>query len=172
MSTRPARPRGGDDNLATGPATIAAVGRKLTLEEACEREIGEVHRFFVDWFTGVVPRTPLNFARIADVLADSFYIVSPRGVLTERSALLTELESAHGLHGDAARGFAIEVNHLRLRRIADGVCLARYEEWQRLGEVRTGRLASALLRQRFGPPNGIEWLAIHETWLPRGAPSR
>ncbi len=39
----------------------------------------------------------------------------------------------------------------------------------RSGET-TGRRASAHLRRKDGTPNGVEWLHLHETWLPELAP--
>ena len=65
-------------NNSKGPAAVAT---------ACETEIVDLHRFFVAWMTASVPRSEAEFNRFTDVLDKDFVIVSPRGIITDRSAL-------------------------------------------------------------------------------------
>ena len=58
------------------------------MQAQCQREVVELHGFLVNWMTGAVPRSAAAFARFADVLADGFVLISPRGEITERRALL------------------------------------------------------------------------------------
>ena len=44
--------------------------------------------------------------------------------------------------------------------------LLRYQEWQERDGRSTGRLSSAVFRDRHDAPNAVEWLHLHETWLP------
>ena len=136
---------------------------------ACEMEIVDLHRFFVAWMSGTLGRTAAEFSRFTDVLDKDFVIVSPRGVITERLALIDELEKAHGGRAGGDEDFRIWIEKPRLRRLADDLCLAVYEEWQHAGGTTTGRLSSALFGRRSGAPNDVSWLHVHETWLPGGA---
>jgi hypothetical protein len=136
------------------------------MQAVCQREVVELHGFLVDWMTGAVPRSAAAFARFADVLADGFILIGPRGAITERRAMLRELEAAHGVHRADDLGFRIEVRDFRHRRTEGVVCLVTYEEWQQLSGTSTGRLSSAWFRARSDTPHGVEWLHVHETWLP------
>jgi hypothetical protein len=136
------------------------------MQAQCQREVVELHGFLVDWMTGAVPRSAAAFARFADVLADGFTLISPRGDITERRALLRELEGVHGAHRTDHVGFRVEVREFRHRRTEGTVCLVTYEEWQHISGSATGRLSSAWFRARSDTPHGVEWLHLHETWLP------
>ena len=142
------------------------------MEQNCEREVTDLHRFFVDWLSGALPKTEAAFARCSDVLAEGFALISPRGVLTERAALIGELKAAHGSLGGSEPPFVIEVRNFRNRRTDGELCLVTYEEWQQREVQTTGRLSSAWFRARKGTPNGVEWLHVHETWLPQANPTR
>ncbi len=133
---------------------------------ACGAEVAGLHRFFVGWMTGAVARDATTFARFTDVVADGFALIGPGGTVSEREPLIAELEAAHG----GRPAFDIWIVDCRRRWTADDLCLITYEEWQRIGETKTGRLATALFRRRATAPNGVEWLHVHETWLPVAAP--
>jgi hypothetical protein len=138
------------------------------MQAQCQREVVELHGFLVDWMTGAVPRSAAAFARFADVLADGFALISPRGEVRERRQLLRELEAAHGMHAPHDPDFRIEVRDFRHRRTEGVLCLVTYEEWQQLTGAPTGRITSAWFRARTDTPHGVEWLHVHETWLQDG----
>ena len=135
------------------------------MEERCRREVIELHRFFQDWFRGDLEPTDEAFARFESVIAEGFVIIGPSGRITERPALVDGLRRGHGgWRGD--EGSRIWIEDVRLHRVEGEVAVLTYEEWQKVrGEVR-GRLSSVLFRAREGTPNGVEWLHVHETWLP------
>jgi hypothetical protein len=141
------------------------------MQAQCQREVVELHGFLMNWLTGAAPRSAAAFARFADVLADGFALISPRGVITERRPLLRELEAAHGIHRADDLGFRIEVRDFRQRFTQGALCLVTYEEWQHLSGSATGRRSSAWFRTRSDTPHGVEWLHVHETWLPDGQES-
>jgi hypothetical protein len=131
-------------------------------EAACRTEIEEVHRFFQEWFAGRLPREA--FDRV-DVLAEDFRIVWPDGSLTTRVELLERLQSAYGSRAEAP--LTIEIDRIELREVGPALWLATYEEWHGSETERQGRLSSAVLRLKAeGTPHGVEWLHVHETWLP------
>jgi hypothetical protein len=68
---------------------------------------------------------------------------------------------AHGVHDDVT----IETSAFEPRYVGRETCLGTYEEWQEVGEERTGRVASVLFRRAPETPNGVEWVHLHETWL-------
>ncbi len=134
------------------------------MEDRCRLEVVELHRFFQDWFNAELPDDDASFDRFDGVLAEDFEIIGPNGSRTERAALIPALRSGHGR--SAGEPFTIEVRGVRSRTVGDGLVLVTYEEHQRTGEEYRGWQSSALFRAREGLPNGVEWLHVHETYLP------
>ena len=143
---------GGDQG---GPAISAAAG---------EREIEELHAFFEDWFTGRIAATGEGYARFESVLAPDFVIIGPGGDEVGRTPILQRVESAHGSRPEG--GFRIWIENTRVRECRPDRCLMTYEEWQEIDGVAKGRLSTVVFGARAGTPNGVEWMHVHETWLP------
>ena len=60
----------------------------------------------------------------------------------------------------------IWIENLQVRHTVGSQAMVVYEEWQEIeGEAR-GRLSTAVLQRCEGTPNGLEWLHVHEVWLP------
>lgn len=139
----------------------------MTMEDRCREEVRELHTFFEDWFTAKVEPSEQVYARFVDVLSEGFQIVSPSGGISARTELIEQLRAAHGSRSTGT--FRIWTEHFRGKRLDGGFFLANYEEWQEVEENTRGRLSSALFqRVPDGPdaPNGVQWLHVHETWLP------
>ena len=131
------------------------------LHDAIRMEIEDLHRFFVDWFTGVAAGETLN-DRFGAAMAPDVVFISPDGQRLTRDDLMTGIGAAHGGNPN----IRIAVRDVRvLREIGDSV-LVTYEEWQigaaRPGHANNGRLSTALIT-RDAPH---QWRHIHETWLP------
>lgn len=140
------------------------------MRERCEAEVIGLHRFLEEWFTGALPRTEEAMDRIKSVIAEGFAIISPRGVATGREEMMAELERAHGGLAGADKGFRIWVDDIHFRHDLGDTALVTYAEHQELAGETTGRRASALFRRKIEAPNGVEWVHLHETWLPSLAP--
>lgn len=136
------------------------------MEQRCENEVVELHRFFQDWFNGVLPPTEEAFERFSSVMADEFVIISPNGELTERDELVERLRAAHGIWRRLSRPGRIWIENLRVRHRVGDQILVLYEEWQEMDGESRGRLSTALFRLRETAPNGVQWLHVHEVWLP------
>lgn len=150
-------------------------------EERCRREVGELHRFFEDWFCGRVPKSRESFGRFRHAMAEGFRIVDPSGRTRELRQLEASLWEAHGCRGSADDFIRIRVERIDSRSLpgGGGICLVTYDEWHETPEGERGRRSSALLRpitvaDRDGREGGtgsgdrepVEWLHVHETWLP------
>ncbi len=134
---------------------------------ACKTEIEELHRFFVDWFCADTDPAA-DDSRFADVLAPEFLLISPGGVARDRTATIDLIRAARGsAHG---QDFAIWIERFDTRLLTDDLTLVTYEEHQRRNGKATVRLSTALFRRRPESPNGVEWLHVHETWLPASQP--
>ena len=121
--------------------------------EVCRTEIVELHRFFESWFGGTID----DFSRFDRSVAGDFTMVGPGGERRDRDAVVRSLLDSHG-----SRTLAIRVENAESWALGGGLLLARYEEW--LDDK--GRVSSALFRENSDAPNGIEWVTVHETWLP------
>jgi len=134
------------------------------MDSRCREEVFELHRFFEDWFGGVLANWEDNFLRFSGVVAEDFEIISPAGKLSAREEILEGLESAHGTQ--SGEGMRIWIEDYRSRALSDDIQLVTFEEWQRVGGNTRVRLSTAILRRAPSTPNGVEWVRVHEVWLP------
>ena len=121
------------------------------LAAACAREVEELHAFFGNWFLAELPPTDAALARFSRALANDFALIGPDGEEVGRLEIIERIRAAHGS---------------RKRAAPAGFCLLTYQEWQKFGDTTKVRLSSVLFRAKTTAPNGVEWLHLHETWLP------
>jgi hypothetical protein len=131
----------------------------------CRTEVIEAHRFFTEWFTGVLPETDATWSAFEDTLAPGFHLVAPHGVAIPRDQLLAGIRSMHGKHAGA--GFKIWIEDFACRYVGAETVVATYEEWQDQGGEVRGRLSTVVFERNPAMPNHVRWLHVHETWLPR-----
>ena len=129
--------------------------------EQCADEVDGLHAFFELWFVGELPQTRDALARFSDVLAEEFQLIQPSGLTRSRNGISTDVFDAHGVHDDVT----IETSTFEPRDADGDRCLGTYEEWQTVGDDRTGRVSTVLFRRASATPNGVEWVHLHETWL-------
>ena len=137
------------------------------MKERCEREVTELHRFFQDWFGGLLENDADTLSRFGSVLAEGFLIVPPGGSALERGSLVERLTRSARELGDGSRETRAHLDRefsrasqcrrlgaRDLRGMAGG-------GWRNTGPNQHGRFG-----RREDTPNGVEWLHVHETWLP------
>lgn len=134
------------------------------MDERCRREVIELHQFFEEWFTAKRELTEENFLRFSRVMGTGFEIISPDGDRRGREEMVENLRNAHGVYREET--FRIWIEGYRSRPLAEGLQLVTYEEWQERADGKRGRLSTAVLRRNPDTPNGVEWLHVHEVWLP------
>ena len=54
------------------------------MEHQFEAEIREFHEALFGWFSGTLPRTKQEFSGLADVIAEGFTLILPRGAVANR----------------------------------------------------------------------------------------
>lgn len=133
------------------------------LRARCEDEVVDLHRFFQAWYRGEIDPDGGGFSRLSDVLAEGFHMVSPDGEVIGRGEILSALRAAHG---SKVADFVIRTDECRFRSGSRRLGVVTYEEWQEEGGTRRGRIATAVLQDRADAPNGVEWVHVHQTWLP------
>ena len=139
------------------------------MEHQFEAEIWEFHEALVGWFSGTLPRTEQGFSGLADVIAEDFTLISPRGGVDKAAPLMAQIEKAHGVQ--SVDLFSIKIQNCRLIFADEAHCLGTYEERQERKGAPTVRLSTVLFRVRADRRNGREWLHLHETWLKGHAPA-
>lgn len=137
----------------------------MTLEQRCHTEVIELHRFFQDWMNAVLEPTEAKF-RLTDVLADDFGMVTPEGTRVNRQEIERQVRASHGVYRDSERPLTIRIENLEGRALTKGAFLVGYDEWQETPDGDYGRRSTAVFRERPDAPNGVEWVHVHETWLP------
>ena len=134
-----------------------------TLDRACETEVEQLHRFFEDWFHGRLAVE--QFTRLEEALADGFTFVSTEGELLDRPTLIGNVRNGRGRwRGDEEARIWIE-NPRVLHREGQTLTVV-YEEWQHHQGRTRGRLSTVVFRRAEDRPHGLEWLHVHEVWLP------
>lgn len=152
--------------VAAQESGVAQTAGGRSMEAVCHAEVEELHQFFQDWFNAVLPPTDDAFRRFESVMAERFMIISPNGELTEREELVDRLRAAHGIWRQGSQPGRIWIENLQVRHTVGSQAMVLYEEWQEIeGETR-GRLSTAILQRLEGTPNGLEWLHVHEVWMP------
>lgn len=136
------------------------------MDQRCRREVIGLHQFFQNWFNGEIENSESVFERLRSSLAVQFRLVSPEGRETDRARLLEAVGAAHGGRRRGGEPIRIWIESYEGRAVSTDVHLATYQEWQAEGGRIRGRLSTALFRRRDGAPNGVEWVHVHETWLP------
>ena len=140
----------------------------MAKEQQFEAEVRAFHDALTGWFTGALERSERGFSGLADVIADDFVLISPRGVVDRAAPLMARIEGAYGVQAGVA--FAIRIESCELRFADDSHCLGTYEEWQQRDGATTARLSTVVFRVRDDRRHGLEWLHLHETWLEGHAP--
>ncbi|PJF40239.1 MAG: hypothetical protein CUN54_05970 [Phototrophicales bacterium] len=126
------------------------------------REIIELHEFFGRWFRGELENTDAVFARFADVIGDDFHIIAPDGTITRRADLMAGLRAGYQRQHDAK----VWIENIHLRQRVGTIRIVTYEEWiERDGQPK-GRVSTVVFQENNAMPNGLQWLHVHETWLP------
>lgn len=133
------------------------------LRARCEDEVTDLHRFFQEWYRGTIEAGGEGFSRMSDVLTEGFHLITPDGALVGRSEILGAVRGAHGSRGP---DFTIRTGECRFRAGGRGLGVVTYEEWHEDGDTRRGRISTAVFQDRADAPNGVEWVHVHETWLP------
>ncbi len=135
------------------------------LARAAVREIDALHVFFAAWLGGSAPRDPTALSRLEAALAPGFSMVTPEGKRLARPAIIGWIADAHGARGTPADPFRIWITDVELLHVDPPYILAGYVERQHAEGRDTARRASVLFRADPAGPNGLRWLAVHETWL-------
>lgn len=130
-------------------------------------EVEALHAFFEAWFVGQVGDDDASFARLGHSLAEDFTMITPDGAAIGRAQVLEGLRAMHGAHAGGTPPFRIEIRQARARPLGAHACLVTYEEWQTLEGAGNRRASTAVLARRAKAPDGLSWLHVHETWLPR-----
>jgi len=133
---------------------------------AC-REIVALHEFFEAWFRGAIPDSGKSMSRLDRALSPHFEIIDPEGNKTcGRDRLLHRLRAAYAIHRDDEKPFRISIRNVDSKTLPGGLVLVTYEEWQEKDGQAKGRASNAVMRPDDRAPGGVEWLHVHEKWLP------
>ena len=122
-------------------------------------EIEALHVFFEKWL-GDAP-DEVDYSHLGRALAPGFTLITPRGDVLEREALLQSLESARG----GRPGLRIGIEDARLVASAPTIAVMHYVEMQSTGESsETTRRWSTAVFVREESTQGWRWSRVHETW--------
>ncbi|MHA1245212.1 MAG: hypothetical protein ACTSPK_09040 [Candidatus Heimdallarchaeota archaeon] len=136
------------------------------MEKQCEQEVIGLHKFFEQWFKGEITNDKETLNRFHNVLAEEFMLIMPTGNFTFKDQIVKQIESGYGSHEKDEISYELWVQNINCRLIENNLCLVTYEEWGRVNDEINARLSSALFRKKEGTINGVEWIHVHETFLP------
>jgi hypothetical protein len=134
------------------------------LTEAARREVIALHEVFEAWLGGALPASDDLFQRVEASLAPSFTMVSPDGRALSRADVIAAIRTGHGAKGREGP-FCIAIADFEILHVAPPLVAVRYVEVQQLGQGTSRRRSTALLQASARALSGMEWLALHETWM-------
>ncbi len=126
------------------------------------REIIDLHAFFEAWLSGRSPADENRLKQALQSVAADFTLVGPAGRRLDRAGLLTWLAPAHGSRGG---DFRIWVENIMAVSARPGMAILGYDECQHMNGTQTRRTATVVFVAAPECPNGVAWLAVHETWV-------
>lgn len=124
-----------------------------------EAEVRELHAFFGRWYSGTAALS--EFSRL-DVLAETFLMIGPDGRTADVVEVREMIRASYGL-----RPIDFTIKNVSVRPDAP---IGTYEEWQTDSGIITGRFSTAVMVPSRHQPNGLQWVHLHETWLPDARP--
>ena len=131
------------------------------LEDQARSEIEALHEFFVDWFSGALPKESFDSIFLPRFSEDVVFI-PPAGHQLGYEGLVDAIRGRYATNPD----FRIAIRNVRLRHDLADHLVVTYEEWQRNALASTppdnGRVSTVI----FEKGDQLRWLHIHETWVP------
>ncbi len=132
------------------------------IKDRIRSEIEDLHEFFFGWFRWDLSEDAFDTMFIPRFSADLVFI-PPAGQIFGVNELCIMIRSGYASNPK----FRVQIRNVKVQREFDGIVMATYEEWQRNALASlppdNGRIATAL----FSIGDSLQWLHIHETWLPR-----
>jgi hypothetical protein len=79
---------------------------------------------------------------------------------------------ASQVHSFVRAAFGQQPTKFTIRNVTlrGDAAVGTYEEWQAADANLTGRISTAVLTPKSDMPNGLQWMHLHETWLPDARP--
>ncbi len=127
--------------------------------EKYKKEIEELHRFFVEWYTGILKNSEEHFSRFKDVMAGTVHFVGTDGSVADKNDLLNWIKQAWA--GYATGEFNIKIKEFKLMHETKETALVSYQEWQNFRGKTLILVSSVLLSKTENRYNNLEWQHIH-----------
>lgn len=134
------------------------------MSDNISNEVLELHQFFEAWLTGSLDKTREEYQRFESSMAADFVMVPPDNDLLPRDVIM---DIFWGEHGSRKSPFSIEIRNLVARPLPGSLYLVSYEEWQ-FTPGESARVVTALMQDS---DSGVQWLSVHESWLPEFRPT-
>lgn len=135
------------------------------LEQKIKQEIIELHKFFVDWFTGKLDKADLEHKLVVRFNKQTTFITT-KGQSVDYNGLMQMFEVGYG---KMKKDFKIAISDVEIKHEVGDYVLATYIEWQtddpnpEANNSYTARKTTTLISKQT--PH--KWLHIHETMLPK-----
>lgn len=138
------------------------------LSQYAGQEILDAYALMESWSNGTLEKNDANLAPYADVLTHGFQILDPSGAVMNRSRALNVLRESHGRSkGEDGTLGQIRIENMALRFIVDSVVTYTFDEIHTVrGQTRKIK-TTAVLQLRYGLPNNVQWLHVHQSDLNR-----
>jgi len=136
------------------------------MKEQCEKEVIELHKFFEQWFKSEIENNDELLARLEDVLSEEFLLITPTGSVSSREQVITQIKNGYGSRKADETPYRLWVQNIECRFVENNLCLVIYEEWGEVAGKINARLSSALFRKNDELINGVEWVHVHEVYIP------
>ncbi len=133
----------------------------MDYKNTCKKEVVDMHRFFTEWYTAVLPENRENFARFHTVMNEKVGFVGTNGGVISKSELIGWIKDAYGSHEKGA--FEIEIKNFQYLAGHGDLHVLGYEEWQYIGDDQIILETTTVLKDIQNHYNQLEWSRIHVT---------
>ncbi len=134
--------------------------------EDCKKEIIGLHLFFEQWFKAEIENTEKTFSRLDNALNPNFQLIMPTGDLSSREQIIYQIKTSYASHKNDNTPYRLWVKNVQHRLTIGDVCLMTYEEWAEVHGKVNARLSSALFKKNSNTINNVEWIHVHEVFIP------
>lgn len=136
------------------------------MEQQCKKEIIGLHKFFEEWFRAEIENSEEKFNRFTNAVGETFQLIIPTGEVVNRKEIIKQIRNNYGRHKDDTFPYRLWIENIECRFIKGNICVMTYEEWGEVNGEKKGRISTAIFQGKNETQNGVEWIHVHETFLP------
>lgn len=128
-------------------------------EDKCNKEVIELHDFFLNWFTGKAIES--DFIRFSDHISPLFQLITPTATVIDYDGIKNMIKNSYNSRNE----MEMWIENVSTWKLSSDIYLTTYHELNMEDGTKTRRLSTAIFRVNEKCVNSVEWVHVHETWV-------